>query len=459
MSSEVVEASRICPICDSKDFFPAETVVNVSEIIERWQKEAQVVFTPEVLHEYSAEKYGNVSLYSCARCEFSMFYPIAEGSRQFYRAVTDKYYYNLLKWEFFQTLRDLKFNKLTSILDFGCGEGAFLDILKEKAPQIGCCGFEFCREAAEKAIQKGHTVYTDKIPDMLFDAVAAFQVIEHVADPLELITQLKKLLKPSGLLIITVPNARGPIAHFSKALTENPPHHLSRWSAHTLCHLASRLNMNINRMEYEPLPYYLWQSYLPAVWHTSWASDRYEIEAILNNIDTEQKERAEKIEEFIEGLQSTGQKWLWGTIGHTLYVALRNEPFSGSLPLSGGERNADTLRKWLNKRDNAIREREVVQFKWDDTLQHRDDRLDMKEIRLDEKEKQLDERTEQLNARENRLNLKEQQLSVQEIALNEKGEQLKSLDATILEKYRVYDRLLMVRIWRKLRKLLGIGTE
>jgi hypothetical protein len=53
------------------------------------------------------------------------------GTDLFYRTIAQSSYYNIDKWEFLQAIRDKK-SKYTSLLDIGCGEGAFLDLVKSK---------------------------------------------------------------------------------------------------------------------------------------------------------------------------------------------------------------------------------------------------------------------------------------------------------------------------------------
>ena len=76
------------------------------------------------------------------------------------------------------------------ILDFGCGNGVFLKLMKEK----GYCNVD------------GYDPYVkefDTLPkNVLYDCVVANDVIEHVSNPRELISNCKSLLIPGGLFYI-----------------------------------------------------------------------------------------------------------------------------------------------------------------------------------------------------------------------------------------------------------------
>src|SRR3989344_188869 len=73
--------------------------------------------------------------------------------------------------------------------------------------------------AAKYAARKCHCqIYTTDItetplPKKYFDAIVAFQTLEHVANPIEFINTLKEYLKPSGVMMIEVPNLYDTLAY------------------------------------------------------------------------------------------------------------------------------------------------------------------------------------------------------------------------------------------------------
>jgi len=100
-----------------------------------------------------------------------------------------------------------------TVLVVGCGDGALGYALKrERAVEVS--GIEMS-PAATKAREVLDRVYSgnlenvaDKIPAGYFDCILYTDVLERVTNPLRAITQLKRCLKPQGVVIVTARNAR-----------------------------------------------------------------------------------------------------------------------------------------------------------------------------------------------------------------------------------------------------------
>ncbi len=96
------------------------------------------------------------------------------------------------------------------VLDYGCGDGAFLMTAATLGHQVS--GVDFDPQAVAVARSKRLTVYLPQaIPEDLFadryDHVTLAHVIEHVADPVALLRDVHRWTKPGGTLFIEVPNA------------------------------------------------------------------------------------------------------------------------------------------------------------------------------------------------------------------------------------------------------------
>ena len=100
------------------------------------------------------------------------------------------------------------------LLDFGCGSGKALDT---RRTQYGCrtIGMDFNRELLAKVAARGHEAFFadaegwSHIPDASIDVITMNHVIEHLYHPLDTFRQMRRVLKPIGLLDIATPNPEG----------------------------------------------------------------------------------------------------------------------------------------------------------------------------------------------------------------------------------------------------------
>jgi len=130
------------------------------------------------------------------------------------------------------------------LLDVGCGDGGQLARLRDMGWEVE--GQELDMAAAERArVQHGLRVHIGALqvvglPEAIFDVVTMSHVIEHVHDPLALLKECHRILKPGGSLIAVTPNANGYGHHcfHSNWMPLEPPRHLHLFSPPTLRQLA-----------------------------------------------------------------------------------------------------------------------------------------------------------------------------------------------------------------------------
>ncbi|MBM0740826.1 class I SAM-dependent methyltransferase [Phormidium sp. CLA17] len=98
-----------------------------------------------------------------------------------------------------------------SFLEIGCGTGYVLSGIAEAYPQVKLQGSEIFAAGLAFAAGRQPTVnfmqmdgrnipFVDE-----FDAIGAFDVLEHIEDDEQVLTQMRNALKPHGILLITVP--------------------------------------------------------------------------------------------------------------------------------------------------------------------------------------------------------------------------------------------------------------
>lgn len=102
-------------------------------------------------------------------------------------------------------------NSVTSLLEIGCGEGALGGLVKERQ-RCRVVGIELDRAAAAVAKRRLDDVYTGDVRHLLdilderFDCVVGSEIVEHVDDPWTLVGALRRVTKPGGHLVMSVPN-------------------------------------------------------------------------------------------------------------------------------------------------------------------------------------------------------------------------------------------------------------
>jgi SAM-dependent methyltransferase len=97
------------------------------------------------------------------------------------------------------------------LLDVGCASGVFLNHFRQQ-PGWNVFGVEINPEAAAYARNQYHlnvttgTVEQASFPEGHFDAVTLWDVLEHFHDPVASLREIRRILKPDGILVFRVPN-------------------------------------------------------------------------------------------------------------------------------------------------------------------------------------------------------------------------------------------------------------
>lgn len=103
---------------------------------------------------------------------------------------------------------------VSSFMEIGCGTGFVLQGIARRFPKMRLVGSEIYPEGiafSAERIRNGEFMQMDarQIPFMAeFDAVGAFDLLEHIEEDEKVLQQIQQALKPGGLLMLTVPQHR-----------------------------------------------------------------------------------------------------------------------------------------------------------------------------------------------------------------------------------------------------------
>jgi SAM-dependent methyltransferase len=120
------------------------------------------------------------------------------------------------------------------LLDFGCGNGLFLDLAYRRG--FDCYGVDLAADAIDVAREKpsGQQAYHGspmEIPELAaggFDVITMWSVLAHLAQPVDDLATLRSLLAPDGVLLMLTVNS-GSLKF---------KHRLDAWGGFTANHLA-----------------------------------------------------------------------------------------------------------------------------------------------------------------------------------------------------------------------------
>lgn len=98
----------------------------------------------------------------------------------------------------------------TDVLDLGCSVGYVLEAARREG--LSAAGLDTAAFAVEACRAKGYraeqgTLEALPFPDASFDIVTAKHVLEHTERPLAALADMRRVLRPGGVLLVVVPDA------------------------------------------------------------------------------------------------------------------------------------------------------------------------------------------------------------------------------------------------------------
>jgi SAM-dependent methyltransferase len=138
------------------------------------------------------------------------------------------------------------------VVDFGCGDGSLVSLI-DSPHRIGVDVIAENRQAAET---RGLEVYEalGDIGDNVADLVISHHALEHTLHPLSELTEIYRVLKRSGVLLLVVPADDWRVNKEYNETDRN--HHLYTWTPLALGHLLKEAGFHVStcRIEHQGQP-------------------------------------------------------------------------------------------------------------------------------------------------------------------------------------------------------------
>lgn len=207
-----------------------------------------------------AGRFGEYTLFLCNACGVEYAEPFAAPGAGWYES-SDAYGVGRViarrpEWYHVKALIDIA--SRGALLDIGCGTGVFLDSARKAGFEPW--GIDFDRKNIEVARSRYglDRVYCLSVADIKerfgsnkFNVVTFFEVLEHLDSPTRFLEDLKGLLCPGGLIVLSVPNRERSIDTLGAG--DGPPNHLTRWSPSALKGFLERTGFEVVKLREKTL--------------------------------------------------------------------------------------------------------------------------------------------------------------------------------------------------------------
>jgi SAM-dependent methyltransferase len=135
------------------------------------------------------------------------------------------------------------------LLDVGCGTGGMLEVLKEFGLAYGvdrsALALGLCRERRIDGLILADASTSLPLKDAQFDVVCALDVLEHLPDERPLLGEIRRVLRPKGFLLVTVPAFKFLWSEHDDALR-----HYRRYTRRGLQDILEKTGFRIVRLSY-----------------------------------------------------------------------------------------------------------------------------------------------------------------------------------------------------------------
>ncbi|MCU0945306.1 MAG: methyltransferase domain-containing protein [Rubritepida sp.] len=236
------EAPPPCPITGRRDSVRI-AAIPVSVLHGLWRVAHRAVPTP-------LRRGTRIGMWR-ASCGLMFFDPMVAGDAEFYRTLYRRNRFGELalraapvRVEFMEAARHVAPG--ATVLEIGAGTGGFARHLPPGVRYIGLDPHSGAYATAQGAEIRAVSLEAHAAAHpAVHDVACAFQVIEHVEDPLATARTMLGCLRPGGLLILVAPLWPSPLTAIPNLPINLPPHHLTCWNPEAMRALAAAIGAEV----------------------------------------------------------------------------------------------------------------------------------------------------------------------------------------------------------------------
>jgi 2-polyprenyl-3-methyl-5-hydroxy-6-metoxy-1,4-benzoquinol methylase len=258
-----------CPLCKNTKGIILYTLS--SDLAARhfeqasWPKTNKKKLTQLAHHIHTLWRQDTCTVVRCARCNFCSPVPYVAGDGHFYDLSEGGCNcYPKDRWEFNLTAKVLlqENHHIFPLLEIGAGSGEFIKqipSLTDHVKEIDC--LEYYTPAVKILRKKGVQVFQEDVRQLAqkkkfrnkYSTVCAFQVAEHVHDPLAFFAAVNIVTAPKANIFISVPNGRRiDLNEDSGSLRDTPPNHVGRFYPNNFYLIAKKMNWKVEKISIQP---------------------------------------------------------------------------------------------------------------------------------------------------------------------------------------------------------------
>ena len=152
---------------------------------------------------------------------------------------------------------------LGRVLDLGAGEGAFAKVLKDHGFEVTACDIDpGIFKLTDVPFVAGDFNAGVPLEDRSFDIVVFIEVLEHLKNPWQALSEIHRLLRPGGWLLLTTPNVgnlfqrfhylfKGKFYGFGHPVIRSPLEHVHPFSLPELTMMMNETGFGMERFEFD----------------------------------------------------------------------------------------------------------------------------------------------------------------------------------------------------------------